>query len=526
MGKTIIQSKTMDKTIKRLVMSVILTVCGIAAWAQSAMTSHVVSSGETLYSISRQYGVTVNDILGANAGLTENIMAGQTIKIPSTSASPELKKQSPCKTTHIVQKKETIYGIAHQYGISEDELIAANPIIQDGKKLKKGAELCIPYSKEEKDAHQAAQAVVMEKIEAQRQESLVKYYDVIKIAVIAPFGLNDNRRSTEAKKMTDFYKGFLMAVDTLKHKGISCEIYTYEEPATDNSAASILAQPMLKHMNLIVGPFKQGNAAQVARFAAENDIVMVTPTSTKSYDLSAYRNVYEFSSPQNMVYDNVYAKFAQKYSNNNIVFVMMDDSKNNTVFVSRFKEKLQQKGVKFKSVAVGDEKFAEMFTSERNNILIPSSGSETAFKALTNKLKAISKDTEGMTIRLFGYPEWQTYNKQRELMKKYGATFYTTFFSNPASTNVQRFNRNFLHWFQAPQIVSFPKYGELGYDIGYFFINAMKRLGSKMLTTQPERYEGIQSTLYFTRNSDKSAAMNNSVMFVRYNSDDTFTVER
>lgn len=513
---------------KRIIFSVMLMLCGMLIYAQNQATSHVVTSGETLYSISRQYGVTVNDILNANPGLTENIMAGQTIKVPTVSASPELQRLNPCKHTHIVQKKETIYGISHQYGITEEELIAANPQLQNGKKLKKGSELCIPYTQEEQQVHKEQQVQVMEQIEAKRQESIVKFFDVIKIAVIAPFGLEDTHRSAEAKKMTDFYKGFLMAVDTLKHRGISCDVYTYEEKGSDGSSmASILAQPMMKHVNLIVGPFRPANMAQVARFANENGIFMVTPMSTKSYDLSNYKNLFEISAPQSMVYDNVARKFVNKFSAQNVIFVEIGDSKDNNVLMNKLKQKLSDNGTKFKTVSIND--FAaihDMVATDKTNVLIPTSSSDTALRNLFKKLSESKKALEECKIRLFGHPEWQTYTKYKDQLKSYGAVFYSTFFSNPSNPNIQRFNRAFERWFRDPQIPSFPQYGELGYDIAQYFVRGLHEKGNKLSATNPIAYEGMQTPFKFEYIGDSKAQFNNSVMLVQFNSDGTFKADR
>lgn len=515
----------MNKTIKRLYLGVLMMLWSVAMLAQNQTNNHVVGSGETLYSISRQYGVTVNDILNANPGLTENIIAGQTVKIPSASAEPELKKLAPCKTTHIVAKKETIYGISHQYGISQEELIAANPRLVNGK-LKKGMELCIPYNIEEKQIHQEKTQQVMEKLEAQRQESLVRYYDVIKIAVIAPFALNESRRSVDAQKMTDFYKGFLMAVDTLKHKGISCEIYAYEEKGSDGSSmSSILSQPALKTVNLIVGPFRPANAAKVAAFAASNNIKMVTPMSTKSYDLTSNKCIFEISAPQSYVSQNVYGKFVDKYSKNNVIFVSMSDNKDLETF-NGLKSALKKNNISFKTVNFDDfATFKDNLSSDKTNVVVLSSGSENALKLFTQKLKNKPADYEGYRINLFGYPEWQTHTKLFDQLKKYNAVFFTTFFANPNSSNVIRFNNNFTKWFHRPQVNSFPKYGLLGFDIGNYFVRGLKEKGSALSAKTPVAYEGLQTPFDFIQ-TNGGAAVNNSVMFVRFNSDGTYSVDK
>lgn len=516
----------MEKTVKRLLFLAILIMCGMIANAQSQAQSYVVQSGETLYSISRKHGITVDDILNANKGLTENIMAGQTILIPATSSNPQIQKLNPCKTTHVVQKKETIYGIAHQYGITEDELILANP--QIGSKLKKGTELCIPYSKEEKTVHQQTQEKVLEVIETKRQESLIKYYDVIKIAVIAPFALNETRRSVDAQKITDFYKGFLMAVDTLKHQGISCDIYAYEEIGNDGSSInSILAQPMLKHVNMIVGPFRPANVAKIAAFAADNNILMVTPMSTKNYDLTTYKNVFEVSSPQKFVYQNVYDRFVKTYSNSNIIFMSMHDSKDNTEFNNGLKKTLDSKKIKYINYNIDNvSTLKDTLLTSKTNLIIPSSGSEKALNTLYQKLQAQGSALSDFRINFFGYPEWQTYTSQKAKLQKYNATFFTTFFVNPNNSNANRFNNAFTKWFRREQVKSFPSYGILGFDIGQYFIRGLNQKGSAFSAKTPIQYEGMQTPFRFEQPNGQGAALNNSVMFVRINSDGSYSVNR
>src|SRR5690606_38890044 len=52
--------------------------------------------------------------------------------------------------THTVQPKETVYGISRQYGISQDELKNANPFLKQ-RELQIGDVLVIPGNREEND---------------------------------------------------------------------------------------------------------------------------------------------------------------------------------------------------------------------------------------------------------------------------------------------------------------------------------------------------------------------------------------
>lgn len=86
---------------------------------------HVVAEKETLFSISRVYGVTVDELKKWN-NLTDNALSpGQelVIKVPTT-LQPINIDTSPrtAKVTHTVAAKETMYSITRQYGITVDQL--------------------------------------------------------------------------------------------------------------------------------------------------------------------------------------------------------------------------------------------------------------------------------------------------------------------------------------------------------------------------------------------------------------------
>ena len=122
-------------------------------------TVHEVQKGETLYSISKKYGVSVSDVQNAN-GLSDNgIKVGQKIKIPdgkttassaqtaktasNTPASTSTTSQVPSDGTYIVQKGETWFGISKKYGISVADLQKLNGVGSDAA-LKVGQKLKVP----------------------------------------------------------------------------------------------------------------------------------------------------------------------------------------------------------------------------------------------------------------------------------------------------------------------------------------------------------------------------------------------
>jgi len=125
--------------IKRHFVSLIALLFTFAAFAQAAKpATHTVKAKETLFSISKEYNVSIEALKSANPILNEGLKTGQTIKIPGgtaavpTTNSPKTEIKSGKTAFHTVEPKETKFGIAKKYGISVAELERQNPgIVQN-----------------------------------------------------------------------------------------------------------------------------------------------------------------------------------------------------------------------------------------------------------------------------------------------------------------------------------------------------------------------------------------------------------
>lgn len=106
----------------------------------SALT-HVVQSGETFYGIARRYGVPVGALESANPGIRpDGLQAGQALTVPGIRGTSGAREPLPRR--HLVQRGETLYGIAARYGVQPEAIRAANRLASDT--ILAGQELLIP----------------------------------------------------------------------------------------------------------------------------------------------------------------------------------------------------------------------------------------------------------------------------------------------------------------------------------------------------------------------------------------------
>ncbi|MCX8490204.1 MAG: LysM peptidoglycan-binding domain-containing protein [Cyclobacteriaceae bacterium] len=100
---------------------------------------HQINAKETLYSISRRYRVSVTAILESNPSSESGISVGHLLKVPYISrANPKVKTGR----RHVVTAKETLFSISRQYDVSVEDIKKANGLAENGLSL--GQELIIP----------------------------------------------------------------------------------------------------------------------------------------------------------------------------------------------------------------------------------------------------------------------------------------------------------------------------------------------------------------------------------------------
>ena len=153
----------MDQFLRNIVVLLLFTVIGCKATAQK-FTTHAVKDGETLESIAKQYKVTPYSILTNNKEIKQGdaVKPNTILVIPvgakvseiqvdtnKVKSVPMVTKEKPIQeepigyTTHRVRKRETLYGIAQRYHITEDDIKKYNSELYSSL-LKKGMKLKIP----------------------------------------------------------------------------------------------------------------------------------------------------------------------------------------------------------------------------------------------------------------------------------------------------------------------------------------------------------------------------------------------
>ncbi|TYR79423.1 LysM peptidoglycan-binding domain-containing protein [Priestia megaterium] len=132
----------------------------------AAAASHKVVTGDTLWSIGKQNGVTVDELKTANNRQNDLIYIGETLTIPDQGAA-----QANTASVHTVATGDTLWRIAQQHGVTVEQLKAANQLQHDTIYI--GQTLAIGSQVAEAQPNQSTQSTQLA-VSAEEQDLLAR----------------------------------------------------------------------------------------------------------------------------------------------------------------------------------------------------------------------------------------------------------------------------------------------------------------------------------------------------------------
>lgn len=497
--------------------------------SQAGETFHTIQTGETLYKLTTLYHLSAKAICDANPGLSaENFRIGQVIRIPQKEAKVPVTPQTPvekpivqgpvqsrCKEMHKVKRKETVFSVSREYGISEQDLIAANPELKEG--MKKGKLLCIPYPSAtpvQPTPKEDPYTVPPSNNDLFRSsKEIPKEISTIKAALLLPF--------QEDKRMVEYYEGFLMAVDSLKRTGTSIDLYVYDCGKEISSLNAILAKSEMKKMDVIFGPMHQQQVQPLSAFAQKNNIRLVIPFTSKGEEVFNNPFVYQINTPQSYLYSEVYEHFTRQFPNAHVIFIESASvDKEKAEFISGLKQELKSKGISTKTVneSASKETLKAALHSGKENIFIPTSGSNIMLIKILPQLTLLVRESPEQNIHLFGYPEWQTYTRDHlDSFFELDTYFYSSFYTNTLFPAAIQFTNAYHKWYGKDLASKYPSYAMLGFDTGFFYLKGLSLYGSELEKNLSKmNLTPIQTGFKFERVNNWGGFINKKAFFIRF----------
>ena len=440
-----------------------------------------------------------------------------------TVSSVSAQQASTIRGQHKVKKKETIFGISREYGLTIEELIKANPEMNEpGYELKKGMILNIPFSKDSLEARAKREA-------AAKQVTVVKTAPVaaddvknreIRLGIMLPL----HNINGDGRRMTEYYRGVLMACDSLKKQGLSIDVHAWNT-AEDGNIYKVLEDPAAAKCDLIIGPLYSKQMDALSAFVAKHDIRLVIPFSINAPQLTTNRNIFQvYQSPteQNEV---IIARFIERFKNYHTVVVDCNDSTSKKgPFTFGLRRQMEQRGmdVVVTNLKSTEANFSKAFSRTKPNVVILNTGRSQELGVAFSKINGLKANSPELDITMFGYTDWLLYTRTYlENFYKYNTYIPSVFYYNPLSVGTQRFERKYRQNFRSDMQNSLPRFAITGFDHAYFFLKGLHKYGKSFNGADGMfGYPPVQTPLKFERYGN-GGLRNRTMMFIHYQPEHT-----
>ena len=214
---------------------------------------------------------------------------------------------------HKVKKKETIFGISRMYSITIEQLIKANPEMgTTGYELKKGTVLRIPYTT------QPMSKSVVKEIDEDINDDIK--WRAIRLGVILPL----HHVNGDGNRMVEYYRGVLMACDSVKKLGISVNVHAWDA-AEDKDINHILRDSAVAKCDLIIGPLYSKQMPDMSSFVEKHKIKLLIPFSINAPQLADNKYIYQVYQNHAMQTSATIEHFVKGFKNYHAVIVDCND---------------------------------------------------------------------------------------------------------------------------------------------------------------------------------------------------------
>jgi LysM repeat protein/ABC-type branched-subunit amino acid transport system substrate-binding protein len=517
--------------------------------------AHTVRRGQTVYSLARKYKVTEDVIYHYNPWAREGIRDDQTIWIPRKKEMFDISEEARANDLffyYTVKEKDTLYSIARLYGVEVPDIINANPELKEG--LKAGQVLKIPRIKApEPDLTAVADSLDNLALPCHPQDQQVVYNVALMLPFFAKFNMEEitlptdtmaeegtyepvvRQQGLRGQAFSEFYEGFMLALDSLRETGFSVNLHVKDTERDTVKIKKIVRELSVLQPDLIIGPVYSEDVNITGRFARYQEINLVSPLSTRHRLIAGNTNILQVI-PSRQAESLALAQYLRSTAQGHLILVRGTDStsmSNSWLFKKYILDSIAQDSMTqpfiFKDYKLNDSLFrvlGKVLSKDLDNYIVVFSDDEPVVSQFITRLQSISAK---YSIRLYGMPTWHTW-KSIDLLNYFHylqVCLITPFYIDNNDPKIKRFLSRSREVFGYEPYEVTPlgySYSMLGYDIGFYFLSALRQYGKNFLPCLDQvSAEQLMTHFRFTREGE-GGYMNSNFVLIQYKND--FTVEK
>ena len=462
------------------------------------------SRNETPYFIAKQYGITVEDIYTYNPGV-RRFNRGTRIRIPvwdiiETSPSgqnPETEDETDVLDTELITSCQPLS--VSEYANTTFNVALFLPLFIEANYSMNRRFDTEDYS----SIYSARETTGDEIIEIGRDNDMFIRF----------------QENTE--NYLQFYEGVWFAVDSMQKRGMNITLNVHDTQQNPEVIRRILSNSEFLNTDLIIGPVFANEQRDLSAFSVNNQVIMVSPLSTSEFVSS---NPY-FYQVNPAVGDFLFHKTAEMvvrdFPNSNFVVFNMGNYLNTPEagMVDLIRERFNNQEDRNDSAsfmvydfrANGIAPLRTILSPDRENVIFIPSSRESELSIGIQNLNQLANEFPITLIGTNRYPDYESIQIEyfHNLKLTYVAPYWTDYENVNTINYIEKFKS---HYFTEPN-----RFGQQGYDVTFYFLNALKNYGRDFRHCLPEmNVDLIQGNYRFEKVSQFGGYVNQGVSVITY----------
>ena len=483
--------------------------------------THEVQKGETVYRITKQYGITKDDLLKYNPEYTNiesnNLSIGQVLKVKEIKKTITIDKEEVLAKflTHTVKSKETMYSLTRFYNVSKEAILRLNPEYPDlaDNKLSIGQLLKIKPIEEVNEA-----------------ENYTFYKDFIEedtsinLAILLPFRADEYveksskdifEKNQLANMVTDFYMGAEIAIDSIKKQGVNVHVNVFDTGNRGNNIEAILNENKLENTDVVIGPFYSDKAEVVAKGV---NVPVIFPHYSNNQEKFSSSKLVK-TAPEKTRYADYLISYLKDSYKDQEIFVVGDDKSESNRLVSKIASELKQHDsinnihiLKPEKGYIKRERFSKKMSSKRHNWVIIASEDNVVVADALNSMIGLPDE---MNVQVFSPNKGSAYYRiDNNKLANINFTYVSDTYTDEEAIETKTFTEKYL---QVNNTIP-SDYAIKGFDITYDIL--MRLASGEDLDTTFKKGASLRVENKFDyRKKVFGSSSNNGLFVVKYNKD-------
>lgn len=516
--------------------------------------SHIVQERQTMYSISKAYNVSLEEIYNANPGLRENgLKKNAIINIPVVEVQQETKARPEPEVTqetapatsgevqkiHTVRWYENLGDIAAKYGVSSQAIMAANGMTET--KLRNRQKLIIPSAEsaetliaEAKETEQPSDVAAVQEEEDMNLETAFEddeeetdatvirtAKDHIKAIALLPLKATG---TSSSKSNMDFYCGMLLALRDLGEMGINVSMDVHD--IANGSFGATKYQ--LESSDMIIGPIAPADITRLYEIAPGIK-ALISPLDPKAESLiEVYPTMIHAPSPRHEQYDDVARWIGEDLQAGDKVIVISEKEARKGDEGVLMKAALDSAGIVYTAFSYSildgrkvQEPLEAKMTLEGVNRVLVASESEAFVNDVVRNLNLTIHNK--FNVILYGSAKIRTFETiETENFHNTSLHASLTYYTDYESADVKKFIMKYRALFNTEPT----QFAFQGYDVTKYFVGMNARYGDNwMEALGKDKVQMLQNTFMFTT-EDNEGYSNEGIRRITYGPDYTISISR